>query len=245
MEVPPVVWLVLVLAAPLAQAFCVPKTDASDIYLYRQRLGCRTANPTSCTCISQPQNPSSCPARSTTLWASDGQQCITVTPDKDQNGAKHDWFYPSSYGSTCGSTSVEVGSFACTALEDVSATTPDEFVYLPHAFKEGHPGYNTHANSTAWCTHHFCWVDPCTCNHADIHASTWMDAYYSYTQCGSVDTYSGQMCLAHTTKAECLEDDHCKLDLEAELLAAASGVVAPGISMSLSLFVFCVLACLC
>lgn len=69
------------------------------------------------------------------------------------------------------------------------------------------------ANAEAWCTSTWCWVDPCTCNLPDVARSSYFsaDLYYSYSNCGGVDTFTSTnqsmaSCTAmnHTSKKECM-----------------------------------------
>eukprot|EP00930_Biecheleria_cincta_P027611 TRINITY_DN19366_c0_g1_i2.p1 TRINITY_DN19366_c0_g1~~TRINITY_DN19366_c0_g1_i2.p1 ORF type:complete len:497 (+),score=67.10 TRINITY_DN19366_c0_g1_i2:80-1570(+) len=45
-----------------------------------------------------------------------------------------------------------------------------------------------------WCASPWCWVDPCTCKMSDVARSSYFkaDMYYSYSNCGGVDTYTSQ-----------------------------------------------------
>jgi len=133
-------------------------------------------------------------------------KCIKVTPDSNAAGVKHDWYYPEGYGKTCGSTS-EPGSFACTQVKDPANASR----MLKHEFKRDSKGYNTKMNSKAWCTNNWCLVDPCKCNNSDIAKSSWYKGYYSYSMCGTIDTYTPKAC-GSMVKATCDSNPTCKWD---------------------------------
>jgi hypothetical protein len=205
---------------------CVPKTAADILAGYRTEAGCPNANPTSCAgCVSKNQSRYACPAPATTLWASTGKTCLKGNPNSNANWDKHPnnvkWDYPADYGEYCppanasapggydGATYpgwLEPGSYACTKVTGVT-----------HQWTNPSAGYNSNYNSAGWCTKSFCWVDPCNCDRADIGVSSWFkrrsdggNIYYSYSQCGAVDSFTLALCTAGTTQTLCEAEAGCK-----------------------------------
>ncbi|CAE7365952.1 PKD2 [Symbiodinium natans] len=88
-----------------------------------------------------------------------------------------DVMYPASYGNYCGKQS-EPGASACFNL-----TSGEE---LPASEQAG------------WCNDPWCYVDPCTCPVADLALTSYFPGsklYYSYSNCGGVDTFSSSSSL--------------------------------------------------
>jgi len=192
-----------------ADSPCVPQTGAEAMASLRKTLKCpSTAVPTNCACAANSEPKVVCAAANKVLW--DGTvalgnwtgraaTCIKVTPDKGpaDDWSKHNFTYPSNYANTCADAAKEPGSFHCTTVANQT-----------HSFANG-AGYNSKWDSQTWCKDKFCWVDPCACNRMDISKSTWLNGYYSYSQCGVKDSYSAKTCKA-TTKTACAAAVGCK-----------------------------------
>jgi len=167
-----------------------------------------TTKPTTCACAANSEPTVACDAANKALW--DGTNsvgnwtgaattCIKVTPDKGPKGdwSKHNFTYPSNYANTCADAGKEPGSFHCTMVANQT-----------HSFANG-AGYNSKWDSQTWCKDQFCWVDPCACNRTDMAKSSWLNGYYSYSQCGAKDSYSPKTCKA-TTETACKATVGCK-----------------------------------
>lgn len=211
--------MLALLAAKAHAASCRAKTNAEKGYL--AEAGCPNANPTSCTCSTNQQTASSCPGPSTTLWASTGKMCVTATPDKNSNWEKHDWQYPADFWNYCppqkGDANsaeatwqywTEPGSYHCTKVDGQT-----------HQWVNPSAGYNSYYNSTGWCTSPGCYVDPCTCNAADIASSSWFKRqdggkiYYSYEVCGGTNTFTQDICNGlSSSQANCETENACIWD---------------------------------
>mmetsp|Transcript_12164 Transcript_12164/g.28383 ORF Transcript_12164/g.28383 Transcript_12164/m.28383 type:complete len:476 (+) Transcript_12164:71-1498(+) len=96
-------------------------------------------------------------------WAKEGK-CVKARP----NASLPLVDYPPTYGEGCG-VHVEPGAPACY----------DEM---------GNP----RQDAADWCTKPWSYVNPCTCQASDVALSTYfeMELYYSYSVCGSTDTYT-------------------------------------------------------
>lgn len=188
-------------AAHGSKSSCQAKTSADVLADYRKALNCTNAAPTSCSCSGHKEPNVTCNSAHKALWSKNwtttSDKCIKVTPDKDDPWAKHDFHYPSTYSTTCDQSGMEPGSWHCTHI-----------VNQTHKFQVG-AGYNSAWNTEAWCLAKFCWVDPCKCNKMDMKKSTWLNSYYSYSQCGAKDTYTPASCDATTMKL-CIAKAQCK-----------------------------------
>jgi len=139
-------------------------------------------------------------AREPGKWISAASDCIKVTPDKQDDWAKHDFTYPSNYANTCNQAGQEPGSYHCTWKQGMKAK---------HAFANGGT-YNSKWDSEDWCSKKFCWVDPCACDKTDISKSTWLNSHYSYSMCGATDTYTPAKCSTNTDATACNAATGCK-----------------------------------
>mmetsp|Transcript_57674 Transcript_57674/g.137197 ORF Transcript_57674/g.137197 Transcript_57674/m.137197 type:complete len:481 (-) Transcript_57674:115-1557(-) len=112
--------------------------------------------------------------------ASPGCACISHgqlkwnggSPELDANISGTLVSYPTSYGNYCGKQP-EPGAAECYDL-----TTGQE---LPAS------------QQADWCNDPWCYVDPCTCPLGDLARSSYFpgtELYYSYSNCGGVDTFS-------------------------------------------------------
>lgn len=201
---------------------CKPKTGAEVVASYRAEKGCPNANPTGCVCVPNGQPQYACPVAAETLWDSDGKMCIRAMADKDSTWAKHNWSYPADHFSTCEIPSgagqptnprgdkrwIEPGSYDCTKVAGKT-----------HKWKNPDAGYNSFYNSSTWCSGIGCYVDPCTCDKADIGISSWYrrndsgPVYYSYAQCGASNVFAPALCSGRTTQATCEQDIKCKWEV--------------------------------
>jgi len=187
--------------------------------------GCPNATLSGCECSSHGRPIYDCPDSSTTLWDSAGKKCVTARPDKDSTGAKHDWHYPADYWTYCPPTNgslpgsppdvngdgyvywPEPGSYDCTKVAGQS-----------HTWDANAAGYNGQWNTESWCTKPGCFVDPCTCDMDDVATTSLFQGtpgptiYYSYAQCGAVDTFTAPICSGHSNQALCMGAVGCKWD---------------------------------
>jgi len=195
---------------------CIPLPQKMKEKKVREDLKCANPEkePTDCACIAHKEPEVDCSSANPTGGHTHaaGAKCIKVQADKDATWAKHDFYYPTAFGSTCKAGVLEVGSYDCTKVKDGDKKDADgKQKYKTNPFKKDEDGYNNAANTETWCTDEFCWVDPCTCNKADITKSTWMtNQYYSYSQCGAEDKYTPAACSDHTTETKCKEYKSCQ-----------------------------------
>eukprot|EP00747_Dinoflagellata_sp_TGD_P084446 gnl/TRDRNA2_/TRDRNA2_162517_c0_seq3.p1 gnl/TRDRNA2_/TRDRNA2_162517_c0~~gnl/TRDRNA2_/TRDRNA2_162517_c0_seq3.p1 ORF type:complete len:403 (+),score=37.28 gnl/TRDRNA2_/TRDRNA2_162517_c0_seq3:50-1210(+) len=200
--------------APPPAYFCRAKTWGEIVSEYRAKEGCPNADPSNCTCTGNQQDQYDCPGKFRTLWDSAGQKCVKARPDKDASWAKHDWDYPATYGDDC-VVHPEPGSFHCTQVVDMDLSSSGRTVFKPHAFDDGHFGYNTKMDTESWCTAVWCYVDVCSCNQY-MAPSSWFVAttkgkslYYSYGMCGVEDTFTKASCTGLTDSRMCRVEPAC------------------------------------
>lgn len=230
------VWIGL--TAVGANAQCTPMTNAEVLAGLRTSLNCSAAAPTTCTCISNGATKYNCPAPSVTAWNSTGQQCVKANSDKNAAWDRHanGWDYPAAFGASC-KVHPEPGSYACTKVKAAGWTAAAP-TFKPHAFQMGHAGYNSAMDSEGWCTSSWCFVDPCTCNATDFAKSSWFAPralYYSYQNCGGVNTFSAAVCSAGTSESTCTAISNCKWTGTTTVAAvSASGAVPQRVAAPLA-----------
>merc|ERR1719271_2083831 len=93
-----------------------PRTFAEKIAAIRKDMGCANADPSGCPCDPDGVGLASysCPSADDTLWESDGQMCVKLYPDMDQDWNKwpEGYDYPADYGLGC-KVHIEPGSYHC------------------------------------------------------------------------------------------------------------------------------------
>jgi len=209
---------------------CKAQTGAEAMVSLRTEMKCTDPAkvPTGCACAANTEAKVACNAANKKLW--DGsvnlknegnwggqtETCVKVTPDKQEDWAKHDFSYPSNYANTCDQSGKEPGSFHCTWVKDMKTT---------HKFAVG-ATYNSKWDSETWCTKTFCWVDPCACDKLDIAKSSWLNGHYSYSMCGSKDEYTEKKCDTNTDETKCKAATGCKWDTTCKAQTGAEAMLS-------------------
>jgi len=208
---------------------CEAQTGAETMVSLRTALKCPdpTTVPTDCACTANTEAKVTCNAANKKLWdgtvnkrapgnwGGQAEQCIKVTPDKQDDWAKHDFDYPSNYANTCDQSGKEPGSYHCTWVAGKEKT---------HKFAVG-DSYNSKWDSESWCSDNFCWVDPCNCDKLDVTKSSWLNGYYSYSMCGSTDKYTPVACDTYKDETKCTAVTGCKWDTTCKAQTGAEAML--------------------
>ena len=139
------------------------------------------------------------------------------------------------------------GNPACPCIQDNGQTIVDNTVITDKAGFSGHaypfdygeqctahaePGVASCSDPfpPAWCGSAWCYIDPCNCNDENVGLSDYFTTtasgkplYFSYATCGSLDTYSGGVCLA-LGEVACGDDPDCSWSDNA--CSSAAGTLA-------------------